>query len=82
MCMAKVHLPLMNKFACKLHGYIVYLFFNESQDTYIESYHPPDSLGWNSLLDSCLEAAVRRLFTNRCETAIYYPASWPSLGRL
>ncbi len=25
MCMAKVHLPPMNKFACKLHGYIVYL---------------------------------------------------------
>ncbi len=25
MCMTKVHLPPMNKFACKLHGYIVYL---------------------------------------------------------
>ncbi len=27
MCMAKVQLPPMNKFACKLHGYIVYLSF-------------------------------------------------------
>ncbi len=25
MCMTKGHLPPMNKFACKLHGYIVYL---------------------------------------------------------
>ncbi len=24
MCIAKVHWPPMNKFACKLHGYIVY----------------------------------------------------------
>ncbi len=25
LCMVKVHLPPMNKFACKLHVYIVYL---------------------------------------------------------
>ncbi len=28
LCMAKVHLPPMNKFACKLHGYIVYFILN------------------------------------------------------
>ncbi len=32
MYMTKVHLPPMNKFACKLHGYIVYFIikFNRS----------------------------------------------------
>ncbi len=34
MCMAKVHLPPMNKFVCKLHGYIVYFILNSGCGKY------------------------------------------------